>query len=423
MAIKLHVGESHNVPLKVSSDNIPLNLESAVEYRSYNDLNDKPSINNVELTGNKSFSDLGLNDATTESSGLMSASDKTSLEAIKNVKGIFAVTTETTFEEISEAVSAGEYPILTYSNAGGYFDGMAIPYISTFVDTDFDPHPMWHEFGAWVLEGRIFIGFKCDNNNQWSQLNQLQLGTDVSEYSTTTEIPNAYDVYDKLIHKVSWGDVDSSVTESSDNPVSSRGIYTALPIDVYSATVAITGLALDTATITLGGGITVSDLHSSSKPSALYIKNFNAATSIDFNCLMLLNVDDYSSSTYRIDGVAYCGGGKQLTVSGTFANSATTLTGTLTDVMRKKRESISLVAADWVTGSGGGYLTQTVSLTAPLKALEDIWVSPDPADIEAFAEAKIYCYAGTVGATGSLEFRTIGTPTISADIDVNVVWM
>ena len=228
MAIKLHVGESHNVPLKVSGDNIPLNLESAVEYRSYNDLIDKPSINNVELTGDKSFSDLGLNDATTESSGLMSASDKTSLEAIKNVKGIFAVTTETTFEEISEAVSAGEYPILTYSNAGGYLDGMAIPYIATFVDTDFDPHPMWHEFGAWVLEGRIFIGFKCDNNNQWSQLRQLQLGTDVSEFSTTTEIPNAYDVYDKLMYKVSWGDVDSSVTETSDNPVSSSGIYTAL---------------------------------------------------------------------------------------------------------------------------------------------------------------------------------------------------
>lgn len=204
--------------------------------------------------------------------------------------------------------------------------------------------------------------------------------------------------------------------------ISASGGGGTSPIDVYSATVAITGLALDTATITLGGSVKVSDLKGS-KPSALYIKNYDSATDIEFNVLMLLNVDQVAGSTYRIDGLAYCGGRKQLVISGNFSDLATTLTGTLTDVMWKKRESISLVAADWVTGSGGGYLTQTVSLTAPLKALEDIWISPDPADIEAFAEAKIYCYSGTVGATGSLEFRTIGTPTISADIDVNVVWM
>lgn len=41
---------------------------------NYNDLSNKPTINNVTLIGNKSFSDLGLSTATTSTNGLMSSS-------------------------------------------------------------------------------------------------------------------------------------------------------------------------------------------------------------------------------------------------------------------------------------------------------------------------------------------------------------
>lgn len=51
----------------------------------YNDLSNKPSINNVTLSGNKTLADLGINtynDATTTVHGLMSTSDKQKLDGI-----------------------------------------------------------------------------------------------------------------------------------------------------------------------------------------------------------------------------------------------------------------------------------------------------------------------------------------------------
>jgi hypothetical protein len=85
------------------------------------------------------------------------------------------------------------------------------------------------------------------------------------------------------------------------------------------------------------------------------------------------------------------------------------------------QEQIVLAADYWVTGSGGGFLTQTVSLSG-ITSSSIVWVSPEPYgdNVEDYADAKVYCSGQ---GNGILTFNTIGTPTISADIDVNVVWM
>jgi hypothetical protein len=191
------------------------------------------------------------------------------------------------------------------------------------------------------------------------------------------------------------------------------------PINVYDATVAITGLALDTATITLDG-YDVSDLDGI-KPSALYINNYDSATGIDFNCLMLLNVDDYSASTFRIDGVAYCGGGKQLTVSGTFSNSATTLTGTLTNVPKAPKTTTVTLASDSWSGTMEGYM-QTVTVTG-MTSSATVWASPAYATLynyaQMYATDQIVC---TAQAADSLTFRRYAN-TSSGNIVVNITWI
>jgi len=85
MAVDLFVQEDNNITLDVPTNDLDLLVGQPVVTRienDYEELINKPSINHVELIGNKSFEDLGLVDATTESSGLMSAEDKTALDAI-----------------------------------------------------------------------------------------------------------------------------------------------------------------------------------------------------------------------------------------------------------------------------------------------------------------------------------------------------
>ena len=85
MAVDLFVQDDNNFTLDVPADDLDLLVGQPVVTRienDYEELNNKPSINNVELIGDKSFEDLGLVDATTESSGLMSAEDKAALDGI-----------------------------------------------------------------------------------------------------------------------------------------------------------------------------------------------------------------------------------------------------------------------------------------------------------------------------------------------------
>lgn len=85
MAVDLYVQDDNNFILDVPTNDLDLLVGQPVVTRienDYEELNNKPSINNVELIGDKSFEDLGLVDATTESSGLMSAEDKAALDAI-----------------------------------------------------------------------------------------------------------------------------------------------------------------------------------------------------------------------------------------------------------------------------------------------------------------------------------------------------
>lgn len=85
MAVDLFVQDDNNFILDVPDNDIELNIGQQVVTRienDYEELNNKPSINNIELIGDKSFEDLGLLDATTESSGLMSAEDKAALDGI-----------------------------------------------------------------------------------------------------------------------------------------------------------------------------------------------------------------------------------------------------------------------------------------------------------------------------------------------------
>lgn len=189
-------------------------------------------------------------------------------------------------------------------------------------------------------------------------------------------------------------------------------------IDVFSATILTSGA---TATITLGNSKTVADLYGS-KPSALYINNYDSGGSgVDFNMLVLLNVDDFTASTMRIDGVAYANS-KRLRVYGTYNNSATALNAYWENIpVPPKQEQIILVFDDWVTGSGGGFLTQTVSLSG-ITSSSVVWVSPEPYgdNVEDYANAKVYCSGQ---GSGTLTFNTIGTPTITEDIDVIVIWM
>ena len=85
MAVDLYVQDDNNITLDVPTNDLDLLVGQPVVTRienDYEELNNKPSINNVELIGDKSFEDLGLVDATTESSGLMSAEDKAALDGI-----------------------------------------------------------------------------------------------------------------------------------------------------------------------------------------------------------------------------------------------------------------------------------------------------------------------------------------------------
>ena len=67
MAIKLTVAENDAVTLGLDSgDNAALNVESTtvVSVNDYNDLRNKPSIEGVELVGDKSFEELNLQSLT-----------------------------------------------------------------------------------------------------------------------------------------------------------------------------------------------------------------------------------------------------------------------------------------------------------------------------------------------------------------------
>lgn len=76
MAIKLSVG-NEKANLHVDGDNANLKAGGTITaIKNYNLLTNKPQINGVELIGNKSFEELGLDVATTENNGLMSAEDK-----------------------------------------------------------------------------------------------------------------------------------------------------------------------------------------------------------------------------------------------------------------------------------------------------------------------------------------------------------
>lgn len=85
MALDLFVQDDNNFILDVPADDSDLHAGQPVVTqieKNYEELDNKPSINNVELVGNKTFEDLGLVDATTEFSGLMSAEDKAALDGI-----------------------------------------------------------------------------------------------------------------------------------------------------------------------------------------------------------------------------------------------------------------------------------------------------------------------------------------------------
>lgn len=87
MAVDLFVQEENNIILNVDSNDVDLLLSQPVVTdieNDYNELKNKPSINNVTLIGDKSFEDLGLVNATEEVSGLMSPEDKEILDNISN---------------------------------------------------------------------------------------------------------------------------------------------------------------------------------------------------------------------------------------------------------------------------------------------------------------------------------------------------
>lgn len=85
MALDLFVQDDNNFILDVPADDSDLHVGQPVVMQPVNDYEDlihKPSINEVELVGDKTFEDLGLVPATSEHDGLMSAEDKTALDAI-----------------------------------------------------------------------------------------------------------------------------------------------------------------------------------------------------------------------------------------------------------------------------------------------------------------------------------------------------
>ena len=84
----------------------------------YNDLSNKPSINSVVLSGNKSLSDLGIvaTDATQSTHGLMSANDKTKLDGIEANANNYTHPTTSGYKHIPSGGSSGQ--ILEWSADG-----------------------------------------------------------------------------------------------------------------------------------------------------------------------------------------------------------------------------------------------------------------------------------------------------------------
>lgn len=83
MAVDLYVQDDNNIILDVPTNDLDLQLNQPVMVDpDYEHLQNLPQINHVTLIGDKSFAELGLVEATEESSGLMSAEDKAILDNI-----------------------------------------------------------------------------------------------------------------------------------------------------------------------------------------------------------------------------------------------------------------------------------------------------------------------------------------------------
>ena len=177
---KTNIIAGDNITLSVSGNDITINSQAGGT-SDYSDLTNKPKINNVELSGNKSLSDLGITNFSGDYNDL---SNKPSLDT----------TSDVSLSPLKEEIN-GEISLHKIAKTGNYEDLLYKPIIPITFTNNTKTDYAASELPQWQIRllQQMINEYRLDNNsinNYILKVDGIMDGEDTSSDSSTHKYSN-----------------------------------------------------------------------------------------------------------------------------------------------------------------------------------------------------------------------------------------